>query len=50
MEIAFTEAIRTETDEYLSRYMKNKRTDSISRNHKHAVRLEIQRRAKAAKR
>lgn len=47
-EIPFIEAIRTESDEYLRRYMKNKRIDTVSVVHKSAVKLELERRAKKA--
>lgn len=43
-ETPFTEAIRTESDEYLRRYLRNGRTDNISMVHKNAVRMELERR------
>ena len=43
-EILFTEAIRDESDEYLRRFLRNKRTDVITMMHKQAVQEEIARR------
>lgn len=49
-QISFIEAIRTESDEYLRKYLKNKRTDSITMMHKNLIRNELARRARLAKR